>query len=114
MRFLPNIGVEYGCDWIVHHLLEENLTPVNIDEAFEESVRECYPETTQVAWMALDTVTTAKEADPVSWSLAQSEWEDSECSDERLLTFDSGSTYYWSHEVERYVEEQEAELEAVG
>jgi len=95
MRLLPEVGCEYGTDWIIDHILETELTPVNIEEAFEESVRQCYPETTTVGWMtSLDTVSIMKEMDPVSWRCAQSEWESMEADEGNILSFDNGSTYY--------------------
>ncbi|MBS1984880.1 MAG: hypothetical protein JST16_11985 [Bdellovibrionales bacterium] len=107
MRFVGGIGVEYGTDWVVKHLLEEALEPVDVSAAFEDSVRECYPETTQVGWLTLDTVGTIKESDPVSWRCAESEWEDAEVSDGNIVSFDNGSTYYWTHEIESWLDEEE-------
>lgn len=100
MRLLPGVGCEYGTDWIVRSILESELTPVNLEEAFEESVRQCYPETVQVGWMTLDTVTVMKEMDPVSWGLAQSEWESQESDEGSIISFDNGGTYFWSSDVE--------------
>jgi len=37
MLKLPDVGVEYGITWIVEHLIEDNLTAINIDQTFEES-----------------------------------------------------------------------------
>ncbi len=93
MRELAGQGVEYGLEWVIHSLIRNNLTPVNLEEVFEESVRSCYPETVQVGWLQVDTVTCLKSYDPVSWSLAESEWVDSEVSDGILITFDNGSTF---------------------
>lgn len=111
MRLLPGIGAEYGTDWIISHLIEENLEPADLDTAFEDLVREVNSETVQVAWLTVDTVEAAKQLDPISWKLAQDEWVDAEVSDERLITFDHGETYYWVDDVERYVASQEEELE---
>jgi hypothetical protein len=103
MRVTEN-GCEYGVDWIIKDILSEELTPADMDQAFEESIRECYPETTKVGWMEFDTVTLMMEQDPISWKCAQSEWEDSQLADEQIITFDSGSTYYWVWEVEKMLE----------
>lgn len=109
MRELPGEGVEYGVDWVIRSLLRENLTPVDTAEAFEQSVSDCYPETVKVGWLELDTVSVLKEMDPVSWEMAEGEWIDHELSDERLMTFDNGGTYYWTHEVEAYLDEAETD-----
>ena len=113
MRLLPGNGVEWGHDWVVKNLIEENLSPINVGDEFEESVRSCYPETVTVGWMELDAVTVMKEVDPVSWDLAQSEWVSNEEGDGLMMTFDGGSTYYRTSEVEEYVD-SELPTEEVG
>lgn len=103
MRELPGEGVEYGVDWIIKALLREHLSPADTAEAFEESVNQCYSESTAVGWLNLDTVTILKEMDPVSWDMAESEWLDNEVSEENLVTFDNGNTYYWTYEIEEFL-----------
>ena len=90
--------------FIIEALIEENLTPVDTEEAFSESVREIYPETTQVAWLTLDTASVCREQDPVSWRIARGEWEDASIEDELITTFDN-STYYWTHDIEQYLDQ---------
>jgi len=45
--------------------------------------------------------------DSVSWDLAQSEWEDQESDEENIISFDSGSTYYWKHDIESLLESED-------
>lgn len=104
MRLLPGVGCEWGTDWIVKHIIEDELTPVDTDEAFAESVSQCYPETVKVGWLELDTVRVLKEMDPVSWDMARSEWESSEADEGNLISFDNGGTYYWAFDVEEVLE----------
>ena len=78
MRLLRGIGCEYGTDWIIVSILATELTPVNVEEAFEDSVRECYSEQVTVGWMTLDTVSVMKEMDPIAWRCACSEWDSQE------------------------------------
>jgi hypothetical protein len=94
MRLLPSVGCEYGTEWIIQHILETELTPVDIEVAFEESARECYPEETKVGWMTFDTVTLMKSQDPISWKIASAEWENIEEENGNILSFDNGTTYY--------------------
>ena len=108
MRELAGEGVEYGVSWVIESLVCENLTPINAEEEFEESIRQCYPETVTVGWLTLDTVTTIRDSDPVSWRCACSEWLDSEEQDGQLITFDNGSTYYRTSDVEQYLDDEEA------
>lgn len=99
MRETEN-GVEYGTEHVIEEILDAELTPVNLEEEFEESVRQCYPETTKVAWMEFDTATLAKEMDPVSWRCALVEYESQEECEGNIISFDGGSTYYRCQEIE--------------
>lgn len=101
MRKVDGVGVEWGTAWVIEHLLQNDLAPIDLEEAFEESMRECYPETTTIGFLKdYDTVTAMKEFDPVSWNLAQSEWASIEEDDERIISVDHGATYYWISDIE--------------
>lgn len=114
MKVIHGVGCDWGIFWVLEHLIKESLTPVNVDEFFEESIRDCYPETVQVGWLTLDVAETIKNEDPISWDIAKSEWIDAELEAETLISFDNGATYYWTYEVEKFLDESEAELEAAG
>ena len=107
MRLLPGVGNEYGVDWVIEHLIEENLTPVNITEIFEDMISECYEETTQVGFMTLNTIDIMKDQDPTCWTIAQNEYVDSLVEDNQLVTFDNGSTHYWIHDIENFIRNNE-------
>lgn len=109
MRLVPGIGLDYGIRWVVDHLVKTNMSTAHVDEVFEESVRQCYPEIVEVGWLKLDTVDTIKNSDPLSWDLAQSEWIDAQIEDGQLVTFDNGGTYYWVSDLEDFVN-QSSEL----
>jgi hypothetical protein len=104
MRLLPEVGCEYGTDWIIRHILETELEAENLEEAFEESVRECYPEETKVGWMTFDTVTLMKDQDPIGWRCALNEYESQEESERNIISFDNGSTYYSRQIIEDFIE----------
>ena len=104
MRHLGGVGVEYGTEWIIKHLIETELTPVNTEEAFEQYVEACYPDYVQVGWLSFDVCTILKELDPVTWDLAKAEFIDSEESEGNYISFDNGSSYYLVSDVEEYVE----------
>ena len=106
MRYVPGVGCEYGTEWVVQSILEAELTPYDSEEAFEESVRQCYPEETKVGWMTFDTPTLMKSQDPISWSIARDEWEAQEADDGNILSFDNGSTYYCTSDIERLLENE--------
>lgn len=58
-----------------------------------------------LAWCEFDTVTLIKEMDPISWRCAISEYESNEESEENIVRFDSGSTYYLMHDIESFLQE---------
>ena len=38
MRHLEGVGVEYGTDWVIEHLIKENCTSVDAEEEFERTL----------------------------------------------------------------------------
>lgn len=94
----------WGTDWIIRSIVESELTPVNVDAAFENLIRSCYEENVSVLWMTLDAVTVAKEMDPVSWDIAKSEWLSQEEEEGIVKTFDNGASYFWCHELEKLLD----------
>ncbi len=104
MRHLEGVGVEWGTDWVIKHILLEELTPVDADEVFEDSIRGCYPEETKVGWMTFDTVELMKSQDPISWKIARDEYESELESDEQIMSLENGSTYYWVHDLESLID----------
>lgn len=103
MRHLPSVGCEYGTEWIVDRILETELTPIDTEELFEEFVRQCYPETTQLGWMNVDTIEAMKSQDPTSWRIALDEWISSEEESENIISFDNDSIYYKISDFESYL-----------
>ncbi len=95
MRHLDGVGVEWGTDWVIKHILQEELTSVDIDETFEESVRQCYPEEVTVGWITVDTVEVLKSQDPTSWRIARDEYIDELVAIEEIISYDDGITFYW-------------------
>ena len=106
MRITEDDGPEYGTSWVIEEILRKELTSVNLEAAFEESVRECYPEEIKVGWMSFDAVTLMKEQDPVSWRCALVDYESQEESEGNTISFDNGSTYYHRDELEGLIEGQ--------
>ena len=100
MRLVQSVGCEYGTEWVVQHILETELNPVELEDSFEQLMRDLYPETTKVGWMEFDTVTLMKEQDPISWRCALAEYESNEEADGSIVSFDGGSTYYRSDQID--------------
>lgn len=100
MRLVPGVGCEYGTDWVIKHILETELTAVDLEEEFEESIRQCYPEETQVGWMTFDTVKLMKENDPVGWRCALADYESQEESEGNIVSLDGGFSYFYLSDLE--------------
>jgi len=105
MKITKNNDSEYGVDWIIKDIIEENLTPINCEEIYEQLIEDCYPETTQVGYLTLNTLEILKTQDEISWELAKSEYIDFLAQDEEIISFDNGSTYYLVSDIETYIEE---------
>ncbi len=103
MRHLDGVGVEWGTDWVIKHILQEELTSVDIDETFEESVRQCYPEEVTVGWITVDTVEVLKSQDPTSWRIARDEYIDELVAIEEIISYDDGITFYWLQQIEDFL-----------
>ncbi len=112
MRLIRGVGVDYGTDWVLKHLISENVPSVNITETFEQSIRGCYEETVKIGWIEYDVVSAIKELDPISFELAESEFIDNEVSEGNLVTFDCGNTYIWLHDLESFIKEMSEAKEA--
>ena len=54
--------------------------------------------------MNFDTVELMKSQDPISWKIARDEYESELESDEQIISFDNGSTYYWIHDLESFID----------
>ncbi len=100
MRLVPGVGCEYGTDWVIKHILETELTAIDLEVEFEESIRQCYPEETTVGWMSFDTVTLMKENDPIGWRCALAEYESQEESAGTILSTDNGNNFYYLSDIE--------------
>ena len=77
MRHLPGVGVEYGYEWVIEHLLDqevEDITPEQQEELFMEFIDSCYNEETQVAFITVDTAWALKELDPVAFGIAMNDF----------------------------------------
>ena len=86
--------------------LKEHLKPVNQTETFEDMIEGCYPTETKVGWLELNTADILKTMDEVSWDIAKDEYISSLEEDEEVMSFDNGSTYFWTYDIENLIEEK--------
>ncbi len=95
MRHLPGVGVEYGLEWIVKSIVESECSSIDVNEWFDDYLREVYPDTVSIGWLnGIDPIMAMEQLDPIAFDMAKSEWLDQEVEEERLITLDNGSTYY--------------------
>ena len=106
MRILEGVGVEYGTEWVIEEILKEHLEPVNQEEAFESMMEDCYPTDIKVAWVELDTIDILKKMCPCDWDMAKDEYIYNLEQDEEVMSFDNGSTYFWTYDIEQLIEEK--------
>lgn len=72
MRHLSGVGVEYGTEWVIEHLLTTRLTPVDSEEMYEELLDECYPEI-KVGEIVYSVSQVLKKMDPLYFQMGASE-----------------------------------------
>ena len=66
MRHLDGVGVEYGIDWVIEHLIEEHCSPVDAEEQFEELLNETC-ETIRIGSLEYEPGYVLRNIDPVSF-----------------------------------------------
>ena len=60
----------------------------------------CYADETQIGFIKVNTLWAIQQLDPTAWDMAKQEWVDSEEQEDRIMTFDNGSTYYKVEDLE--------------
>ena len=106
MRIMDGVGCEYGTEWVIEEILRQHLEPVNQEETFESMIEDCYPTDTKVAWVELDTIDILKTMCPCDWDMAKDEYIYNLEQDEEVMSFDNGSTYFWTYDIEQLIEEK--------
>ena len=106
MRHLSGVGVEYGTEWVIEHLLKTRLTPVDGDEMFEELLDECYPEV-KIGCCTFSPSQVMKELDPICFEIGAKENLDNLKEDGQL--YECGGDYYDLNDITKMLEEIEAE-----
>ena len=99
MRHLAGVGVEYGTDWVIEHLIKENCSPVDAEEEFEELLSETC-ETVKIGACEYDPGYVLRNIDPVAFRCGVS---DMLADDEQFV--EVGGEYYRVSDIEDMVEE---------
>jgi len=66
MRHLDGVGVEYGTDWVIEHLIKQHCTPIDAEEQFEELLNETC-KTVKIGTLEYDPGHVLKNIDPVAF-----------------------------------------------
>ena len=104
MRHLAGVGVEYGTEWVIDHLIETKLQPVDGEELFEELLDECYPEI-QIGCCTFSPSEVMKELDPTCFNIGAQENLDGLAADGQL--YEHNGDYYTLSDIEDMIDEIE-------
>lgn len=77
MQRLPGVGVEYGYQWVIEHLLDQEVNNISENEQekfFREFIGDYYGEETTVAYLSVNTGLAIKKLDPTAFGLRMSEY----------------------------------------
>ena len=102
MRHLSGVGVEYGYEWVIEHLLSQEVNDIieeDQENLFMDFIDDCYNEETRVAFLTVSTAWAVKQLDPMAFEMALHEYfaEDAHIEiDGRLYCF--GSIEIWADE----------------
>ncbi len=104
MRHLSGVGVEYGTEWVIEHLIKQHCTAVDGEELYEEILDECYPEIA-IGCCTFSPSDVMKELDPTAYRIGVSEHADSLVQDDQLYELDG--EYYQMFDIEEMLDELE-------
>ena len=77
MRLLPGVGVEYGYEWVIEHLLRQEVEDISEEDQenlFMDYLDDCYNAETQVAFITVSTGWALKQLDPLAFETALHEY----------------------------------------
>ncbi|HUU18773.1 MAG TPA: hypothetical protein VMW72_16605 [Sedimentisphaerales bacterium] len=99
MRHLEGVGVEYGTDWVIEHLIKEHCEAIDAEEQFEELLSETC-ETVKIGSLEYDPGYVLRNMDPVAFHCGVSDM----LSDEDQYVEADGQ-YYRVYDIENMIEE---------
>ena len=99
MRHLDGVGVEYGTDWVIEHLIKEHCSPIDGEEQFEELLNETC-ETVKIGSLEYDPGYVLRNIDPVAFRCGVS---DMLADEEQFIEVDG--QYYQVYDIENMIEE---------
>ncbi len=107
MRLVEGVGVEYGIEWVIEHIIADNCKPLDEDFA-HDSLASCYEETVKIGWIEYDLMSAIKILDPISYRIALDEYVDGLKEDHQIV--EVGGEDYWVSDLESFIEENLEEV----
>jgi hypothetical protein len=84
MREVEGVGVEWGYDWVIEHLVKEEGEAVDISELYRDLLDEVYP-AVKFGELEYSPSTVLESVDPMAFRMGCNEYADSEVQDGRLI-----------------------------
>jgi len=106
MRHLAGVGVEYGTEWVIEHLISTRCTPVDGEEMFAEMLDECCEEV-KIGCCTFSPSQIMKELDPTAFRVGTQENLDSLAEDAQL--YEANGNHYNITDIESMLDEIESE-----
>jgi hypothetical protein len=99
MRHLQGVGVEYGTEWVIEHLIKEHCSSIDEDELYEDLLNETC-EKVKIGTLEYEAGYVLKNIDPVAFRCGVSDM----LSDEDQYAEIDGQ-YYHVFDIENMIEE---------
>ena len=106
MRHVDGVGVEYGCEWVIDHIIQDRCESVDDEALFDEMIDECYPEI-EIGCCSWQPSRVMSELDPTAYRIGVQEHIDSLVEDCQL--YESDGEYYQTFDIEEMLIDIEAE-----
>ena len=107
MRVVPGVGNEYGIEWVIEHLINTNLEPVDIDKEFHELLEELYQSPPKLcgAYVGQSQADILKDYDPAQYRQMLLDEIDGREKDGVIFTIDNGDTYFSTTDLIAFIDE---------
>jgi hypothetical protein len=87
MRELEGVGVEYGYEWIMEHIVEMEGERVDVEELYRDLLDECYPEV-KFGELTYSPALVLESVDPTAFRVGAGEYADGMIEDGLLMELD--------------------------
>ena len=105
MRHVEGVGVEYGTEWVIDHIIQNRCESVDDEELFGEMLDECYPEI-ELGCCSWTPSHVMSELDPTAYQIGVQEHVDSLVADCQL--YESDGEYYQVFDIEEMLSDIES------